>query len=89
MATVDEIREVLRAQPFRTFDLKLVDGTRYHVRRPDWLIIPPVARPREIEYFDVASNGEDYRTRWIDPNLISEITIPSEAAPRARPTDQP
>lgn len=89
MATVDKIRDVLRAQPFRPFDLKMVDGTRYHVRHPDWLSIPPVPRPREIEYFDVATNGEDYRTRWLDPNLISEVTIPTEAPPSAQRTDQP
>lgn len=79
MATVDKIRDILRSQPFRPFDLRLVDGTRYRVPHPDWLSIAPVKHPREIEYFDVAANGEDYRTRWIDVALIAELTIPSEA----------
>jgi hypothetical protein len=84
VATLEKIREVLSARPFRPFDLKLVDGTRYPVQHPDWLIIPPVKRPREVAYFDVASSGEDYRTRWIDVALVLELTIPSEAPPHAQ-----
>jgi hypothetical protein len=79
MATLNTIRDAMRASPFRPFDIKLVDGSRYTVRHPDYLSIPPVLRPREIEYYDVASDGEDFRRRYIDLGLISEVVIPTEA----------
>jgi hypothetical protein len=57
MATLDEIRDAMRAQPFRPFDLKLVDGTRHAVRHPDFITIPPVQRPREIAFYEVGAEG--------------------------------
>jgi hypothetical protein len=73
MALTDHMREAVRAQPFRPFDLVLVDGRRYTIEHPDWLAIPPVARPHEIEVFEVAKDRDDYRSHWINVNLIQEV----------------
>ena len=84
MASAESIQDAKQAQPFRPFSLRLVDGTMYEVRHPDFITIPPVRRPREALYFDVI-NGEsgEYRTRWIDLGLIMEVIVPS-AAPSAK-----
>lgn len=89
MAQVSSIRFALRAQPFRPFELKLVDGSVYKVKHPDYLIIPPVNRPREAIFFTPGSAGEDeYDAHWIDLGLISEIIIPgSGALPPALPAE--
>ncbi len=80
MANVDQIRRALRIQPFRTFTIKLVDGTAYRVNHPDWLSIPPVRRPREVTFYDVVNKeSDDYETHWIDLGLIVEVIVPGEA----------
>jgi len=48
MANVESLRRALRAQPFRMFSLKLVDGTEYAVSHPDWLSIPPETRSHAL-----------------------------------------
>lgn len=80
MANVDRIRQAMRIQPFRTFALKLVDGTIYSVRHPDWISIPPVRRPREVTFYNVMNKeSDDYETHWIDLGLILEVIVPGEA----------
>jgi hypothetical protein len=74
----------MRAEPFRPFSLRLVDGTVYDVKHPDWISVPPVRRPREVIYYVVANeSGEDYQARWLDLGLVMEVIVPS--APAARP----
>ena len=41
MATLDQVREVLRRQPFRPFLLRLADGAAYVVKHHDFMAIPP------------------------------------------------
>ena len=54
----------------------------YTVKHHDWLIIPPVRRPREVWYFVVADQGtEEYEAHWIDVGLISEVIVPPAPAP--------
>jgi hypothetical protein len=79
MATLDKIRDAMRAQPFQPFDLKLVDGTRHTVKHPDYIGVPPVPRPREVAFYEVGAEGyEDYRTHWINLGLVTEVVVPSE-----------
>jgi hypothetical protein len=87
MATVATIRDAMRAQPFRPFDLKLVDGTHYVVNHPEHVAIPPVRRPREIVYFE-AMDEEEYRSRAIDLGLVLEVVTPTEVPPRAQAAEQ-
>lgn len=87
MATAERIRDALHSQPFRPFDVKLVDGTTYTIRHPDWISVPPVKRPRDITIYEVGDNGnEDYTVRWININLVLEVSVPGPAA--ASPTGQ-
>jgi hypothetical protein len=80
MAQIDRVREAMRRQPFRPFVLRLVDGTAYTVNHPDWVSIPPVRHPREVIYFAVGANPEEYDTHWIDLNLVAEVIVPSGTA---------
>ena len=78
MALIEQIRLAKNAQPFRPFSLKLVDGTTYTVKHPDFLSVPPVPRPREVTFY-VQGEDEDYRSHWIQIGLILEVILPSEA----------
>ncbi len=71
---VDDIRDVMTAQPFRPFALRLVDGTTHVVKHPEHIAIPPARRPRTIIYW-APRNGdpEDYRAHWIDAGLVMEV----------------
>jgi len=86
MATLNTIREAMHAQPFRPFDLVLVDGTRCTVRHPDYLTIAPVQWPRDVLYYHVFEGSDEYQSRFIDLNLILEVAVPSEETfQRVRP----
>jgi hypothetical protein len=87
MATVQAIREALQEQPFRRFDLKLVDGRRFTITHPDFVMIPPIPHVREI----IVSTPTDeepgsYRAHRLELGLILEVTIPTDAPP---PTARP
>jgi hypothetical protein len=77
VALVEEIRQAKNAQPFRPFSLRLVDGTVYTVRHPDYISVPPVPRPREVIFY-VHGDDQDYRSHWIQVGLILEMIVPSE-----------
>jgi hypothetical protein len=38
---INELRKWQKHQPFEPFDILLVDGRRFHVPHPDFLLIPP------------------------------------------------
>jgi hypothetical protein len=85
MATAESIRQAKHAQPFQPFFLRLVDGTVYDVKHPDYISIPPTLRPREAIYYVVTDGeGEGYQTRWIDLGLVMEVIVPT--SPSAQPT---
>ena len=44
MALVEQIRQAKNAQPVRPFSLKLVDGSMYTVKHPDYIAVPPGPR---------------------------------------------
>ncbi len=78
MATAESIREAKHAQLFRPFSLRLVDGTVYDVKHPEYISIPPSPRPREAMYYVITNGeGEGYQTRWIDLNLVIEVIVPT------------
>ena len=52
MTGVDPIRRAVTRQPFRPFNLKMVNGTVYNVPGPEWLSVPPADfRPQEVAYY--------------------------------------
>jgi hypothetical protein len=89
MAQIEQIRNILTRKPFQPFRLKMVDGTTHVVKHPDWLMIPPVPRPRVVTYFLVpaSSQGDEYEIHWLDLALISEVIEPA-AQPVSPKSDQ-
>ena len=79
MTHADQIRRVLTRQPFRPFDLKMVNGTVYTVPGPEWLSVPPaVTRPQEVAYYVKPEPGagnqvESYEVHWLDLHQIIEV----------------
>jgi hypothetical protein len=83
MRTVEQIRRVMHAQPYRPFAIKLVDGSVYTVKQPDYIAIPPGPRAREVTFYSETNTGDDYETLWIGLGLVMEVIVPgaAEAAP--------
>jgi hypothetical protein len=84
MATAERIRDALDAQPFRPFNVNLVDGTTYTIRHPDRISVPPLTRPRDVAIYELRDDGiEDFTIRWINLNLVLEVVIvgPATASP--------
>jgi hypothetical protein len=79
MRDPEELREALRAQPFRPFEVKLVDGTSYLESHPDYLHLPPVPRPHHVTFYAMLDGG-DYREHWIDIGVINEVICPPRAS---------
>jgi hypothetical protein len=79
---VDQIRDALTRQPFEPFDLRLVDGRSFTIHHTDYLAVPPVKRPRNVVVFTPRSEDpdEEYRSHYIDLNLIVELTVPTATA---------
>jgi hypothetical protein len=87
MAQAEQLRRVLRRQPFRAFRLRMVDGREYVVPHPDWLSVPPGPRPREAVYYAMPEGGaavEEYEVHWLDLALIGEVieaVVPAATPP--------
>jgi hypothetical protein len=79
MPTADRLRGAMHAQPFQPFDIKLVDGTIYTIKHPEYLSVPPSPRPREITFYTDVEKGDDYKTHWINLGLVLEVIVPSES----------
>ena len=88
MTGADPIRRALTRQPFRPFDLVMVDGTVYTVPGPEWLSVPPaVTRPQEVAYYvkpdpSEASQVESYEVHWLDLHQIMEVIESKVSAAR-------
>lgn len=60
--TLDEIRKIVKRQPFEAFEVLLVDGRSFRVPHPDFIFVPPlpkstwviVAGPRGLEHVNTA-----------------------------------
>ncbi len=83
MATRNQVREALRRQPFRSFLLRLADGTGYVVRHPEFLAIPPVPHRMEAFLYTEGERPGEFTSHWIDLLNVVEIVspAPAEASP--------
>lgn len=81
MATMNQLRDAMHAQPFVPFAVRLTDGRTYTVRHPDFVAIPASVRGREMTLYAEPSDREPEMHR-IDVALITEIIspAPTEAA---------
>jgi hypothetical protein len=75
MATPNQIREVVRAQPFRPFIIHLVDGRTFEVRHPEHVAM---AGGRELLFV-----GDDEGIHQFDMRLVAEIETPPPGAATA------
>ncbi len=76
--TLEQLREVMRMEPFRPFAMLLPHGTRVPVPHPEFLFIPPAAS-RTVW----VGNG-DGTARIIDLLLVSAIEIKNGKPSRGR-----
>ena len=89
MTGADPIRRLLVRQPFRPFDLVMVDGTVYRVPGPEWLSVPPAeTRPQEVAYYVKPDPGtgnqvESYEVHWLDLHQIMEVIESRVSAARS------
>ena len=74
--TIERLRDVVHAKPFRAFTVWLADGRGLRVRSVENIMIPPQAQ----RTFVVAESGEEYRI--IDLLTVTSIDF---ITPRPRP----
>ena len=65
--TIDRVRKVARATPFKPFTMSLTDGRRFRIRSPEFILITPEASRTVV----VAESGEDYSI--IDLLLVTSL----------------
>jgi hypothetical protein len=89
MATPERIRDLMHSQPFQPFHVKLVDGTVFPIKHPDFISVPPFRHAREITIYsgEGTGSGDDYRTHWINSLLILEVSVISEEGTVPDPAD--
>ncbi len=78
MATANQVREAIKAHPFRPFVVRLVDGRSYHVPHPDFAMLSPAGR--ELLFI-----GDDEGIHQIDVLMVVEIETPSSHAGQSKP----
>ncbi len=78
MATIEQVRNAMHAQPFQPFTVHLVDGRSYLVKHPDFISVSSQPRGRDLPGHD------DTRPHSIDHGLVVEIH-PQPAATSSGP----
>jgi hypothetical protein len=78
MATANQVREAIKAQPFRPFLVRLVDGRSYQVPHPDFAMLSPVGR-------ELLFVGDDAGIHQINVLLIVEVETPATPSPQPQP----
>jgi hypothetical protein len=77
MASMDQVRRAMHRQPFLPFLIKLVNGTTYQVKHPDFVAL---THRRELVFV-----SDDDGLHEIDLALVAEIETPGAAAQPAPP----
>ena len=80
MATMNQVRRAMHAQPFQPFTLRLADGRTYLVKHPDFVAVSPGGR-------EMVFVGDDEGIHDIEMLLIVEVETPTRAAKTAEPDD--
>lgn len=75
--TIEKLREVLRAQPFKPFKIHVADGRNIPVKHPDFLSMSPVARTIHVFH-------EDGHSEFIDLLLVTSLEIENGHARKSR-----
>ena len=70
-----KVRELLHAEPFRPFVIRLADGRAYRVEHPDFVLAASTDVPQ------VTIEEPDGRTHFISARLITSVELaPANAA---------
>ncbi len=64
----NQLREAIRHQPFRPFEIVLEDGRRLCVDHPEFIAVSRTGR--ELTFY-----GEQDRQHWLDARLVREIVF--------------
>ncbi len=75
--TVEQLRRVHEARPFRPFTLQLADGDRIRVPHPEFLWLMPSGRT-----LHVALAGDDFKI--VDLLLVTAIEVGNGSKSRGR-----
>lgn len=75
--TIEKIRELCHAEPFRPFTIHFPDGRKIPVEHPDFVALAPSGRL--ISVFQ-----KDDSETLIDLMLISDVTIKGRSGSRAK-----
>jgi hypothetical protein len=79
VATLNQLQQVLHAQPFVPFAVRMGEGRTYIVKHPDFLAIPPGGRVREVVLYTEGPTPEEPRLHHIDLSLVLEFIAPAPA----------
>lgn len=74
--TIQQLRAVLKAVPFRPFNLHMADGRSFPIPHPDFLIMSPTGRMG-------FAFGNDDECSILDLLLMTEIEFSKGAAPHS------
>ena len=77
MATRDQVRTAMRAQPFRPFAVRLADERTFRVDHPEFIAVSP--NGREMAIYD--NEGMSL----IDMMLVAEVRMVKPPEPPAEP----
>ena len=64
----NQLREAIRRQPFRPFEIVLEDGRRLCVDHPEFIAVSRTGR-------ELTCYGEQDRQHWLDARLVRELVI--------------
>jgi len=80
----NQLREAIRHQPFRPFEIVLEDGRRLCVDHPEFIAVSRTGR--ELTFY-----GEQDRQHWLDARLVRELVFepfPETEATPVRPDEE-
>ena len=80
MATMNQVRKAMHAQPFQPFTLHLADGRTFVVKHPDFIAVSPNGR-------ETVFVGDDEGIHDIEMLMIVEVETPKARSQGAQPED--
>ena len=76
--TIERLRELYQARPFRSFVLHLADGRNVVVKSPEFMSFSPAGRT-------IVVHEPDDSLRIIDLLLVTEAVVPGNGDTQRRP----
>jgi hypothetical protein len=80
MATRDQVRTAMRAQPFGPFRVKLADGRTCRIDHPEFIAVPPHGRAMVID--------DDEGMSLIEMWMVVEVRMARPTEPWGEPGTQ-